>query len=468
VDAGGKQVKLNLVSWSGTQTQDFVVGGLKSQPIAGIIRQIVSMGFNGVRLPWSEQMWQSNPVVSTRLLTANRQFIGKHARTIFDAVVQDLAAAGLMVMLDNQSSEAGGCCSSSGDTLWYTPAYPESQWLADWKAMAAAFRNLPQVIGADLRSDPRGAATWGGSPADDWHAAAERGGDAVLSADPRMLIFVEGTDGGTDLSGAGSQPVILSAPGRLVYSVRSSSSAVTSYDRWASTIQGRWGYLVGSEPLLVGEFGTCSSADTCVDSANPAQPGDWFTIFMRYLATHNLGSAYWALNGLLNNRWSGVALPPLLSALQAAQPSCPAGPLTDGTYYISNVRSHDDIDIPDFTSKQGTGLIQWIPNNRVNQRWQVTRLTCDLYSIRSVMDGESLDIRGQSTAPGARVDQRSYSALGSQQFLITQNAAGDYSITSVNSLEPVEVPGPATRKGTLLDQSGATGGANQQWRFIPV
>jgi hypothetical protein len=104
----------------------------------------------------------------------------------------------------------------------------------------------------------------------------------------------------------------------------------------------------------------------------------------------------------------------------------------------------------------------------VNQRWLLTRLTCDLYSVTSVMDGESLDISGQSTAPGAKVDQRSYSALGSQQFLIIQNAAGDYSITSVNSAEPVEVPGSSTRKGTLLDQSGATGGANQQWRFIAV
>jgi endoglucanase len=458
-------VKLNLVNWSGADSANFVVGGLKDQPIAAIIREIVSMGFNGVQLSWSEQMWQANPVVSASELTANGQFIGKRARTIFEAVTADLTAAGLMVVLDNRSSDAGACCGSTEDTLWYTPGYPEAQWLADWRSMSAAFRNIPQVIGADLRTDPRGAATWGGSPADDWHAAAQRGGDAVLSADPHMLIFVEGTDGG-DLSGVASLPVVLSLPGHVVYSARSFSSAVTSYDKWVSAIQGRWGYLAGSEPLLVGEFGTCSSADTCVDSADPGQPGEWFTIFMRYLATRNLSSAYWALGSLLNKGWNGVALPPLLSALQAAQPPCPAGSLAGGTYYIRNARSHDDIDIPDSTSRQGTGLIEWTPDNRVNQRWQLTRLTCDLYSVMSVMDGESLSIRGQSTAQGAKVDQTRYSALGSQQFVITQNAPGDYSITNVNSDEPVEVPGSAARKGMLLDQSAATGGANQQWRFI--
>jgi hypothetical protein len=121
VDASGTPVKLNLVNWYGTESEDFVVGGLKYQPIAAIIRQIVSMGFNGVRLPWSEQMWQSNPVVSARLLTANRQFTGERARTIFEAVVRDLVAAGLMVVLDNQASDAGGCCTSAEDTLWYTP-----------------------------------------------------------------------------------------------------------------------------------------------------------------------------------------------------------------------------------------------------------------------------------------------------------------------------------------------------------
>jgi endoglucanase len=485
VDARGSQVKLNLVNWYGAESPDYVVGGLKYQPIASIVNQIVSMGFNGVRLPWSEQMWQANPVVSAGLLTANKQFIGEHARTIFETVVKDLAAAGLMVVLDNQVSSAS---TSTANNLWYTSGYSQSQWLADWKSMAAAFRNVPQVIGADLRNEPRGAATWGGNPADDWHTAAERGGDAVLSADPQMLIFVEGTDYATDLSDIAGLPVVLSQADHVVYSVHDYSfdTSVSSYDQWVQKIQTSWGYLVGRYPLLVGEFGTCDSAGSCADSPGSGSPGMWFTVFTRYLAAHNLSWSYWALNGttsdqdpsagatygggesygLLNPTWSGPAPSPLLSDVQAIQPACPAGTLSNGTYYIRNLGSGDVIDIPAFKSTQGTDLDQWPLDNGMNQRWQVTRITCNLYTVQSVMDGESLDINGQSSVPGAKVDQYRYWGGGNQQFFISQNEAGYYSITSINSTDPVAVPDSSTSKGTLLEQSGATGGANQQWSFL--
>jgi endoglucanase len=83
--------------------------------------------------------------------------------------------------------------------------------------MAARFSTIPQVIGADLRNEPRGAAAWGGSdPSVDWQAAAELGGDAVQSADPRLLIFVEGVDFATDLSGVASLPVTLNVPDQVV------------------------------------------------------------------------------------------------------------------------------------------------------------------------------------------------------------------------------------------------------------
>lgn len=423
------------------------------------------------------------------LLTANKQFIGSRARTIFETVVKDLAAAGLMVVLDNQASNATGCCTSTADTLWYTSGYSQSQWLADWKSVASAFRSVPQVIGADLRNEPRGTATWGGSAADDWHAAAERGGNAVMSADPRMLIFVEGTSSATDLADVASAPVVLSEPDHVVYSVHDYSSddpAVTSYDQWVQKIQTSWGYLVGRYPLLVGEFGTCDSEGSCVASPSSESPGMWFTVFTRYLAAHDLSWSYWPLNGttsdqdpaqdsqygghesfgLLNPTWSGAALPSLLSAVQAIQPPCPAGALANGTYYIRNVGSGEVIDIPASKSAQGTDLEQWPLNKGTNQRWQVTRISCNLYTIQSVMDGESLDVNGQSAAPGAKVDQYRYWGGGNQQFFISQNAAGYYSITSINSTDPVAVPGSSTKSGAQLEQSGVTGGASQQWSFL--
>ena len=63
VGANGTPVKLGFVNWYGAESPDYVVGGLAYQPVSEIIGRIVSLGFNGVRLPWSNQMWEANPVV---------------------------------------------------------------------------------------------------------------------------------------------------------------------------------------------------------------------------------------------------------------------------------------------------------------------------------------------------------------------------------------------------------------------
>ena len=85
--------------------------------------------------------------------------------------------------------------------------------------MARRYKHQPAVIGADLRNELRFGATWGGQdPAFDWHAAAERGGNAVLAENPNLLIFVEGIDYALDLSGFARLPVKLNVPNRLVYS----------------------------------------------------------------------------------------------------------------------------------------------------------------------------------------------------------------------------------------------------------
>ena len=490
VGASGVPVKLDFVNWYGAESPDYVVGGLEYQPVSEIIGQIVSMGFNGVRLPWSNQMWESNPVVSPALVAANPQFAGEHARTIYEQVVQDLASAGLMVILDNHNSDAEWCCSATdGNTLWYNSAYPQSAWVSDWESVVTQFKSIPQVIGVDLRNEPRATATWGGSSATNWQAGAELGGDAVQSVDPSMLIFVEGVNYALNLSGVASLPVTLTDSGHLVYEAHDygfDHSGVTGYDDYVSQIQSDWGYLVGKDPLWVGEFGTCNTAASCVSSTDTADNGVWFSAITRYLGYHNLNWSYWPINGtesdglagqgrtygatetygILNPQWDGAALPALTSSLQAIQPACAAAPLASGTYYLRNGHSGDVIDIPQSQTAQGTDLDQWPLNDGANQRWKVTSLGCGLYEITSVLDGESIDIDGQSASNGARVDQYDYWGGGNQQFVIASDGAGSYTISSINSMDPVEVPGSSTTAGTLLDQWQANGGANQEWTFV--
>jgi endoglucanase len=513
VDANGHSVRLHCVNWSGAENGYFVPGGLNLRPVAAIVAEIASLGYDCVRLPWSNQMWEQNPQVGWTVTEAenpdlfipppgappeqwlvgfsnnNPQLSGEPARTIFEQVVQDLASAGIMIILDNHESEAGDCCNAGdADATWYDSAYPESSWIADWKSMAAAFAGVPQVIGADLRNEPRGPATWGGPASTDWQAAAERGGDAVQSVNPDLLIFVEGVDWATNLSGVASLPVTLTDPDHVVYEAHTydfgPATPITTYDQLMSKIQSGWGYLAGSEPLWVGEFG-CNNIpgtaqDSCSDSSGDL--GAWFGPLIRYFYYHNTYWSAWVLNGttdggatqqtqqygVLNPAWSGVANQSLQNALASIQPHCPAAPVASGTYYLENVHSGQALTVPGGSTTEGTDLDQeTLSAGDTGQEWTVDSLGCGLYEITNVATGQSIDINGQSTSDGAAVDEYDYWGGGNQQFVVSDDGNGNsVTISSINSMDPIEVPGFSTTSGTDLDQWSGNGGTNQEWNLV--
>lgn len=329
VDGAGRRVRLLAVSWYGAESEDFAVGGLHLQPLDTIAGLIARLGFNTVRLPWSNEMVERDPVVPDRALTANPGLRGRHALEVFDSVVAALTRRGVMVVLDNHNSDAEWCCGRDGNELWYNDRYPESSWIADWRAMGARYRDDPLVIGADLRNEPRGSATWGGAPATDWHAAAERGGNAILAVNPDLLIIVEGTGWAADLSGVDTLPVRLDLPRRVVYEAHDYAwfESHGSYEEWVANITPKWGYLVTGprpQPLWLGEFGTCYTRPDCLQSDDPEAYGSWYGDLTRYVATYDIDWAYWAVNGtqttgagrtfgavegygVLNATWSGIS-----------------------------------------------------------------------------------------------------------------------------------------------------------------
>ncbi|MHB1843518.1 MAG: glycoside hydrolase family 5 protein [Deltaproteobacteria bacterium] len=346
VGASGQRVKLASVDWYGAESTDFVVGGLDQQDLQALVKLIASLGFNSVRLPFSNQLVETNPVVDPARLSANPALQGLRALDVYDQVVAALTGAGLFVILDDHLSDAGWCCSlTDGNTLWYNASYPEVSWLADWKTMAERYAGNPGVVGADLRNEPRGAASWGGGdPTTDWHAAAERGGNAVLGANPNLLVIVEGVNFALDLTGAGALPVQLSMPGRLVYEAHDygfDHTTLQSASQLAQQLDASWGYLATpgqsyTAPIWVGEFGTCHGKLSCVSGSAPSQ-GFWFQSLVGYLAARDFDWGYWPINGtqstgagrtlgadesygVLNATWDGGALPALTAALQSIEP----------------------------------------------------------------------------------------------------------------------------------------------------
>jgi endoglucanase len=299
LDASGHALRLTSVNWYGFDEKEYVPGGLDHAPLAEIVERIRQIGVNSVRLPWANETLERDPPVPDYAVAANPQFKGKHAMEVMDAVIGALAHAHIMVILDNHVSRADWCCSESdGNGLWYSRDYPEASWLADWQRIVRRYRDQRWVVGADLRNELRNGAVWGGDdPKLDWHAAAERGGKAVLAANPRLLIMVEGPDYSTNFIGFGKLPVHLPVEHRLVYSPHAyydERHPFSTYEELSQAYEARAGDLLRTEPgvpIWVGEFGSCQDLNCGPNS-------DWFKLFVRLLRDNELWSwSYWPLNG---------------------------------------------------------------------------------------------------------------------------------------------------------------------------
>lgn len=486
VDSNGYRVRLNAFNWYGTESTDYVVAGLQTESLQNIVSEIKSMGFNAVRLPWSNQMYESNPIVGNYALAANPGLEGENALTIFDQVISTLTNAGIMVILDNHSSNAEWCCSTSdGNTLWYNSSYPETSWISDWKGMVQRYSSNPYVIGADLRNEPRGTATWGGNASTDWHAAAQRGGDAIQSVNSNLLIFVEGVSYAGDLSGVSSLPVSLTVANHLVYEAHDYGywySKLTGMSDYESKINPKWGYLItgnNPQPFWIGEFGTCNTADTCVTSSNNNDNGYWFVLITTYLKAHNVDWSYWAINGtqakgsgrtwgavetygVLNTSWNGSALPELTSSLQTLMNS--GCDIQTGNWEIANVNSGLAMEVYNQSTSNGAVVDQWSYWGGASQRWNIIYLNNGLYQITNINSGKVLDATNHGITDGTKMQQWT-NLSGSNQEYIIRRAANDTDIVIINSNSglAVEVPGFSKSNGTVLDLWGENGGSNQQW-----
>jgi len=366
VDIHGRTVRLVAINWYGAETPDFVPGGLAYRPYISILRTIKYLGFNSVRIPFSNELVERNPNVTAHL-EANPWFHNMHALDILDSIIKAAGQVGLMVILDDHRSQAGWTAQENG--LWYDlPNYTPGGWIKDWITMARRYKDNPAVVGYDLRNEPHShgpgqellsigylhqGATWGpflgaDNPASDWRLAAEQAGNAILSVNPHALIIVEGTQiyptrnplkgaycpfnipatagycedsywWGGNLAGVKQYPVVLNVPHQLVYSAheygpemhgqRWITADMGEYN-WQQAMYHHWGYLLDDKvanaaPVWVGEFGTPTDSDADIHDLRGNSQGRWFSALVHYLQRHpQIGWAYWSINGTTSD---GVA-----------------------------------------------------------------------------------------------------------------------------------------------------------------
>jgi len=266
VDANGTPVRIASVGWNQVR------GDIPSH-----IEKMVEAGFNAVRVSWVNASMEDD-------------------LDVIDQVVAAAAKYGVKVILDNHTNEVGtpddGWGAQQKNGLWYDVGgasdgtngagirgtIDDRRFLEDWVRVAERYKDNTTVTGFDIRNEPLsydGMSTWGdGNVGTDIRLMYERVGNAIQAVDPGKLIIAEGPQNyarnyaGTapapwgDLSRAGSMPVDLDTPNKVVYSIHDYPAYVNGYypeagpDKVAQ-MNANWGYLVAQDiaPVWIGEMG---------------------------------------------------------------------------------------------------------------------------------------------------------------------------------------------------------------------
>jgi aryl-phospho-beta-D-glucosidase BglC (GH1 family) len=284
-----------------------------------MLDQMKSLGYNCIRLPFSNDVLRAQKQPNGIDFQLNPQLAGLSALQIMDKVVEGAGRRGMRVVLDRHRPD-----SSAQSPLWYSPTCSEAQWMADWESLARRYQNNPAVVAVDLHNEPHGSATWGdGNAATDWRLAAQKAGNRILQINPNLLVVVEGVEraGGTsywwggNLKGVRQFPVSLQIPGRVVYSTHDYATSVFRQNwfdaaNYPSNLEGiwddHWGYLLKENiaPVLVGEFGSTLQSQT--DQI-------WLRSLVSYLKSRGASFTYWCWNpnsgdtgGILLDDWKTV------------------------------------------------------------------------------------------------------------------------------------------------------------------
>lgn len=330
--ANGKRFHLKGVNWWGSETANAVPGGLMHRTIDELLDFISEQGFNAVRLLLNHHSVLVNGKVNQGAFDEgmNPELVDLRYRDMLELVVGKAAERRLLVMVNVHQTTS---TTWPGDLMWYDSTVSEADALRSWGILAALLCPHWNAFAADLVNEPV-KASWGRGRPTDWNKAAERFGDAVLAACPRLLVMVQGVGGepgapndggigegyfwGENLVGAATSPVKLVDMTKLVYSPHTYGPGVYKNQpyfppRWqdspafpANMVQ-IWDRHFGSvqqatgRAVVIGEFGGFYTGNDKV----------WQDAFVTYLLERGFGSFYFGLNpdsvdtgGLLKSDWA--------------------------------------------------------------------------------------------------------------------------------------------------------------------
>jgi endoglucanase len=354
VDAHGKRVRLAGVNWYGASEDLGVPVGLDVIQRNRLAEVIAGFGFNSVRFPFSAWMTEQTAPVPAQYLAANPDLHGATPMKVYDACVEALTGAGLMVIPNCHLLDFGWCCADQDDNgLWFNDRWPEARFAATWQDIVTRYASNPLVVAMDVKNEPRPATvgghllspTWGPGDQTDFSVMYTTIGDAIHELNPHLLIICEGLGYATKLEGVASHPVRLAEPNKVVYSMHDYSwfhPQGQTEAAYAQAMNASGGYVLSQNiaPLWIGEFG-----DTVSTLGNDPGGAGWWANIQAWLTANDVDWCWWALNpvhgkscnpgvntpkytwgqpepyGLLTPDWASAASPGVISMLKAMMPA---------------------------------------------------------------------------------------------------------------------------------------------------
>ena len=148
LDATNQPVRIAAINWYGFETTTFVAHGLWINDYKAILdlHQVVRFQHrahsvlrpDGVAEPGARHD-QHQPQRHQHRHCGERA-----ALDVLDKIIAYCGKIGLRVMLDNHRSNAGNSAQENG--LWFTGDFPETTWLANWRALTTRYLGNTTVV----------------------------------------------------------------------------------------------------------------------------------------------------------------------------------------------------------------------------------------------------------------------------------------------------------------------------------
>jgi endoglucanase len=213
-DASGQEVQIRGISHQGFNSTILQPQFLWSMGWKEQIAQMKSLGFNAIRVPFvPDTLYNTTPVDQLSYVDPgkNPEFIGKTPLQALDLWMAEADRQGMYILLDFHSVSKlrqypTWFVSNPADfnLIYNQQAYTKDNWLRDLAFVATRYAALPHFFAIDVYNEPNGVVRWSaGDPFmtdsnNFWKPAVEAAANAILAANPNLLVFVQGVSGNFD------------------------------------------------------------------------------------------------------------------------------------------------------------------------------------------------------------------------------------------------------------------------------